>query len=278
MRHYHLVGQMIQTGKANENGDIEQRHYRFKKAVEQTLMLRGSHDFTNREEYALFLRKLFIQLNAGRQERFKQELKVLNRLPNNRFDCCKRFTVKVGPSSTIRVSHNVYSVDSRLIGETIDIRLYAEYFEIWYGQRCLDKIPRLRGSSNHYIQYRHIIDWLVRKPGAFEDYRYRKDLFPTHRFRLAYDYFTTTMDDPTRKYYHRGNQEYVKLLHLAAKEGEMVVDEALAYLVDQSLPITLDAVISLVKDGNHKALFKDVQINEIDISVYDRLLGERMLV
>jgi hypothetical protein len=278
LRHYHLVGQMIQTGKPNENGDIEQRHYRFKKALEQALMLRGSHDFTSREEYALFLKKLFNQLNSGRQERFKQELQVLRRLPNERFDCCKRFKVKVGPSSTIRISHNVYSVDSRLIGETVDIRLYAEYFELWYAQKCLDKIPRLRGSSNHHIQYRHIIDWLVRKPGAFESYRYRQDLFPTHRFRLAYDYFTTSLDDPTRRYYHRGNQEYVKLLHLAAKEGETAVDKALAYLVDHSLPITLDAVSSLVKDENHRTLFKDVQISEIDISIYDRLLDERISV
>jgi hypothetical protein len=172
----------------------------------------------------------------------------------------------------------VYSVDSRLIGENINIRLYAEYFEIWYGQRCLDKIPRLRGSSNHYIQYRHIIDWLIRKPGAFENYRYRKDLFPTHRFRLAYDSFAGSTNDPEKKYYHRGNRDYIKLLHLAAKEGEMVVDQALAYLVDQSLPITLDTVVSQVRDGDHKAPLQDVQINEIDISVYDRLLGERMLV
>ena len=28
LRHYGLKGQKIQTGKANENGDIEQRHYR----------------------------------------------------------------------------------------------------------------------------------------------------------------------------------------------------------------------------------------------------------
>jgi hypothetical protein len=29
LRHYRLVGQKIQAGRANENGDIEQRHYRF---------------------------------------------------------------------------------------------------------------------------------------------------------------------------------------------------------------------------------------------------------
>jgi hypothetical protein len=46
---------------------------------------------------------------------------------------------------------------------------------------------KLRGEKGHYINYRHIIDWLVRKPGAFENYRYKDDLFPTSQFRIAYD-------------------------------------------------------------------------------------------
>jgi hypothetical protein len=64
----------------------------------------------------------------------------------------------------------------------------VEHLEVWYAQQRIDTIPRLRGEGKHRIQYRHIIDWLVRKPGAFENYRYREDLFPTHRFRMAYDW------------------------------------------------------------------------------------------
>jgi hypothetical protein len=30
LRHYGLTGQKIQAGEAHENGDVEQRHYRFK--------------------------------------------------------------------------------------------------------------------------------------------------------------------------------------------------------------------------------------------------------
>jgi len=73
MQHYRLEGQKIQARKPHENGDIEQRHYRFKKAVDQTLMLRGSRDFPSRQEYEAFLKKLFVQLNAGRQERLAEE-------------------------------------------------------------------------------------------------------------------------------------------------------------------------------------------------------------
>ena len=50
LRHYGLSGQKIQTGKAYENGDVEQRHHRLKRAFEQALLLRCSRDFTTRDE------------------------------------------------------------------------------------------------------------------------------------------------------------------------------------------------------------------------------------
>ena len=110
-------------------------------------MLRGSCDFASRQDYAVFLGKLFVQLNAGRLERFKEESEELRRLPPRRLESCKKLGVRVGPSSTIRVNHNVYSVDSRLIGERIQVRLYAEHLEVYYGQRCIETIPRLRGEG-----------------------------------------------------------------------------------------------------------------------------------
>jgi hypothetical protein len=69
----------------------------------------------------------------------------------------------------------------------VEARVGPDTVEIWYADRKVEELPRLRGRSKHRIDYRHIIDWLVRKPGAFENYRYRSDLFPTSWFRLAYD-------------------------------------------------------------------------------------------
>ena len=48
-------------------------------------------------------------------------------------------------------------------------------------------LPRLRGRGKHQIDYWRIIAWLGRPPGAFENHRYREDLFPTSRFRMPYD-------------------------------------------------------------------------------------------
>ena len=74
--HYGLQGQAIQAGKGNENGDVEQSHHRFKRALDQALMLRGSRDFASRDGYEAFLRQLFAQRNAGRQARLAEEVAV----------------------------------------------------------------------------------------------------------------------------------------------------------------------------------------------------------
>lgn len=265
LRHYGLAGQKIQTGKANENGDVEQRHHRLKRAVEQALLLRCSRDFTTREEYEFFLRNVFKQLNAGRRERLNEELNIIRSLPARRLGDYTPYTVNVRPNSTILIKKNVYSVHSRLIGEKVTVRLYPDSLEVWYAQRKVEKIPRLRGERNHHIQYRHIIDWLVRKPGAFENYRYRDDLFPTSRFKMAYDY----LKDHNQS---RSAKEYLKILELAAKESETSVDDALRWLMDQDLPISFDAVYVILMTNQSIPEVTEVEIDEVDLSLYDTLL------
>ena len=265
LKHYGLNGRKIQAGKANENGDIEQRHRRFKDALDQALMLRGNRDFESREEYETFLQKLFEQLNAGRRDRLFDEMRELKTLPAMRLNDCKKLKVRVGPSSTIHVQHNTYSVHSRLIGEQVEVRLYADNLEIWYAQKFTETIPRIRGESSHFIQYRHIIDWLVRKPGAFENYRYRDDLFPTSRFRMAYDYLKDY--SPIK-----ANKEYLKILYLAAMESESDVDDVLRHLIYEEKPINSEAVQALMESNDPVLPATAIIVDEVDLSVYDVLL------
>lgn len=268
LRHYELEGCKTQAAHPNENGDVEQRHHRFKRAVDQALMLRGSRDFGDRPEYGEFLRKLMEQLNAGRKGRLAEEMKVLRRLPDRRLDACKRIMARVGQGSTVRGGHNVYSVNSRLIGEQVELRLYAEQVEVWYGQRRVDAMPRLRGDGNHHIQYRHVIDWLERKPGAFENYRYREEMFPTSRFRIAYD-------DLKRSQPAGHVKEYLQILRLAAQESETAVDDALRQLIASDRHIRFEAVETIVRSGQKPPAATDVMIDAVDNSAYDALLSEK---
>lgn len=265
LRHYRLEGQMIQAAKANENGDVEQCHYRFKQAVDQALMLRGSRGFESREAYDAFLAGLFTQLNAGRRVRLAEEVALLRALPDRRLDSVKKLRCRVGQGSTICVEHNVYSVPSRLIGEQVDVRLHADHLEVWYAQHKVETMERLRGRKKHRINYRHIIGWLVRKPGAFANYRYRSDLFPTSRFRMALDALQAR--DP-----QRGHKTYLKILHLAAQESECRVDEALRALLGQGRAIDFETVEAMAREASALPQVTDVTIPRIELSVYDTIL------
>jgi len=264
--HYGLAARKTQAGHANENGDVEQRHRRFKEALDQALMLRGSRDFPDRAAYEAFLNELLGRLNAGRAVRFAEELKLLRPLPDRRLDDCTRLVALVDSGSLIRVDSNVYSVSSRLIGQRVQVRQYTEHVEVWYAGRRVERLERLRGRRKHRVDYWHIIDWLVRKPGAFANYRYRDDLFPTSRFRTAYDALHETS-------LARADKQYLHILELAARESESGVDDAIRHLLATGEPITADAIKGLVPSGGQIPPPTDVQVPTPDLAAYDELLS-----
>ena len=265
LNHYDLIGRKTQAASPNENGDVEQRNHRFKRAVQQALFLRGSADFADLDEYKLFLKKLFSRLNNGRRERFLEEQRVLHNLPDQRLESCKRLSVSVGPSSTIRVNHNVYSVESRLIGETITVYLFAEHIDLFYAQKCVGRLPRLRGEKRHLINYRHMIDQLERKPGAFENYRYRDEMFPGSYFRLAYD------ELKERHAPQKAAREYLKILRMAAMESETAVGAALSELCGRQA-ITACSVEEILNAQKRQPSVTEVSIAQVDLTTYDCLL------
>ena len=269
MRYYGLEGEKTQANHGNENGDVEQRHHRFKRAVAQELMLRGSVDFASVDEYRRFLAALFERLNAGRRQRLCEELAVMKELPARRMESAKRERVKVDSGSLIYVDRNAYSVPSRLIGEQVEARLYMDHVEVWYGQKKVEQMPRLRGRKRHRVDYRHIIDWLVRKPGAFENYRYRDDLFPSSRFRMTFDLLQEQQGQS------RGNKEYLKILELAARSSECRVEATLRVLLEAGEEHISAQGIEAMMGIDHSATVRDVEVAAVDLSLFDQLYSAR---
>jgi len=265
MNHYGIVGQKTQPASPNENGDVEQSHYRFKKAIDQALMLRGNRDFASLKDYRQFIDHIFEQRNKGRTVRFQEELKHLRPLPSFKIDMVKQLAVTVGPSSTIRVDHNVYSVHSRLIGESVVVFVHEDEITVQYGGRVVHTLPRLVGNKKHKVDYRHIIDSLIRKPGAFKNYRYKSDLFPSMYFRLAYDLLSEEMPS-------RCDKEYLDILHLAATCGEDRVTKVLNIVIDQNLPLSAKLVRQYFAKTESQYEKEDAAVMPVNIADYDALL------
>jgi len=266
LAHYGVEGEKINLGAAHENGDVEQGNYRFKRAVDQALMLRGNRDFNSREEYAHFLRKILVQLNAGRKEKLEEEYKVMKMLPASRLESRKRVDVRVRRSSTVRILHNTYSVHSRLRGEQIKALVYTEHIDIWYAQKKVDTLPRLRGEYKYDINYRHIIEGLVRKPGAFKNYRYREELFPNTYFRIAYDSLKAQRPSTADK-------EYLKILYLAFKEGESKVVSAIRKVFFLEKPLSADRIEHIILADEKDSPIPKTKVEQIELKEYDTLLS-----
>jgi hypothetical protein len=265
MVHYGLEATTNNLGVAHENGDVEQEHRQFKRAVDQALRARGSREFSDRAAYNRFLQNLVKKRNLTRHTRWLEEREALRPLPAAPLELCREVRVPVSRFSTIQVLFNTYSVPSRLIGTTLLIRVHSETLEVYRATARLLTMPRLLGRGQHRIDYRHVIWSLVRKPGAFAHYRYRDDLFPSLVFRRAYDALNTQTTE-------RADRHYVRLLHLAASTSESEVEAGIALLLDQRVVPTFDAVRDLVRTPGEQQV-PELSAPVLDFDQYDRLLG-----
>jgi len=62
------------------------------------------------------------------------------------------------------------------------VEVHESELKIYAGREWLLTLPRQGGDRGVVLDYRHVIEHLLRKPGAFEEYRYREELFlsPTY--------------------------------------------------------------------------------------------------
>jgi Mu transposase-like protein len=263
LEHYGVRSSRITPGRAHENGVAEQAHRRLKALVAQALVLRGHTDFATALLYEAFVRAVVDRWRNGAiGERLTADRAALHALPSAAIPSYTTYLPVVRRWSTIRVAHRTYSVPARLMGHTVEARVHADLVEVRYRGQLVQTMPRLRGEDEHRVDYRHVIGWLVRKPGAFARYRYREDLFPSVTFRRAYDALQTTHGE-------RADVEYLRILQLAALHGETRVTAA---LWDVLAGGPFDYVAVQTRVAPPLPTIPILQLPAPDLHVYDALL------
>lgn len=268
--HFAMKPRTTEVGAKEQNGDVEASNGALKRRIEQRLLVRGSPDFESVEAYEHWLAADPVaRANAARRERLAHELAVMPAVHANRLPEFREDDVTVTSWSTIRVDHNAYSVPSRLIAESVRVRIFERSIEVYYAQKKQLVVERVMGRNGHRINYRHIIWSLVQKPGAFARYRYREDLFPSLAFRRAYDAITS--DAPTTV----KDLAYLRLLHLAAATSEADVEAALSILLDSRRVPDVDLVKELIGAPRTSVFVPEMTPLEVDLTTYDELLTAR---
>jgi len=263
LEHYGMRSSRITPGRAHENGVAEQAHRRLKALVAQALLVRGHAAFDDLAGYEAFVQGVVAYWrNRPAAARLVEERPALRALPAAAIPSYTTYYPVVRRWSTIRVAHRTYSVPAQLMGHTVEARVHPNVVEVRYRDHLVQTMLRLRGEDEHRIDYRHVIGWLVRKPGAFARYRYRADLYPSVTFRRAYDALVRTHGE-------RADVEYLRILHLAMTVGEARVGEVLAAVLDQG--DSFDYVTVQTQVAPPVLTVPVIHIPAPDLTVYDAL-------
>jgi len=264
LEHYGMKSTRIFPRKAHENGVVEQAHRRTKSILAQMLVLRGNHDFPSVEEYQRWVREVIErEHNALLDTKLAEERCHLHQLPTMALPAYTAMTVKVRRWSTVRVLNHTYSVPARLIGERVRVLLHHDHLEVYFAGKLVECLPRIRGQRAARIDYHHVIWSLAKKPGAFARYRWREELFPSLVFRRAYDVLRSLHGE-------RGDAEYVRILSIAAANGEELVERTLDELLEKTERFDAEQVRRTIRP--ERPSVPSIAIGVPDLRVYDALL------
>jgi len=188
--HYNMRATRCNPGESHENGSIEARNGSLKHALRQGLLLRGSSDFTDRAAYDAFLQSIVDRMNARVENRTSIERASLRPLPQRRTAEFTELSARVSKYGIFTIKGAQYSAPGRLIGHRLIVRQYSDRVECWLSGNRVLECPRATNRNGRHprqIDYRHLIDGLKRKPGAFARWTLRDDAFPRTIYRNTWD-------------------------------------------------------------------------------------------
>ena len=261
LEHYSVKPSRNNPGESHENGSVEKSHDLLKKAIHQQLLLRGSRNFCDLASYQAFLDKLLMKRNTPRKPAVAQEMAFIKDLPDIKYNAPQVILLKVRTSSTIKVLGVTYSVPSRLIGFNLTAQVYANAIELYYGAQKIEHLTRLPHGES--INYRHIIDSLVRKPGAFSHYQYRASMFPNLTFKIAHEELQKSLPE-------KADRLYLQLLRFAKLHGEASVTAAIELTKESGNPPLPEHIKDLLDMPIPPELL-EVEIMAPNLSAYDNL-------
>jgi hypothetical protein len=266
-------------GVSHENGGVESPHGHVKNRIRQAFLLRGSYDFKTVEDYQYWIEDIVTKHNVRNAKKVIIEIPALQPLPNFKSADFRVYSSKVSTSSTIKVTTSLYTVPSKLIGANLQIHQYHDHLDCYHGSQFIMRIDRVFGEGKKRraknIDYRHVIDSLVKKPGAFYNYQHRDALFPTdvyHAIWRIIDKQLLALD---------ASKLMVGLLFLAAKQTceKALGDEVLSLLneggqpflkaLKQQFGLVLKVSIPVIEVAQHALNQYDYLIPEQEVLCHD---------
>lgn len=267
--HYSVKATRNNPGVGHENGGVESAHGHLKRRIEQALLLRGSNDFASVVDYQHFIDEVVQLHNRRHAKAILLERPLLRALPTHQATDYTEIRAVVSSSSTIDVRKVTYSVPSRLQGEVLQVRVYDNRLLCYLGHQHVVTLNRIyptgKTTRARLIDYRHVIDSLVKKPQAFRYSQIRDDLLPNLAYKVIWAHLDNTLEAKTACRFMVG------LRHLAATEDcEKALAQTVLERIDDNKPLLLSALQMQYKRS--ELSYAEVTVDQHPLNRYNELI------
>ena len=268
-RHYQMEPTRNNRGKSHENGGIESPHGHVKRRIQQALIIRQSNDFANVDHYQIWLEEVIKKHNRRNAKNFKMERLALQELPKFKTTDFTELVARVHSTGTIEVSRTTYTVPSCFVGEQLRIHLYDNCLRCYLGPKFLFALPRIyainRKRRARLVDYRHLVDSLMKKPQAFRFSKIRDDILPNAAYKKIWNFLEDRI---------KGREScklIVGILSIAAKfDCEKELGDFVLAQIEKNIVPNLEDLRRRFTTSDSKR--PEVKITQHSLSSYDELL------
>ncbi len=217
---------------------------------------------------------------AGREqtvnELYEAEKGHLLPLPDIPFSNLKTSSGKVDKYSTVVVDKNRYSVPTSYAYLKVNVVLYVDRVEVFYGSRKIASHRRLYSNNKWSLLPEHYLELIQQRPQAFESAR------PIRQWRDSWPFcLERLLDRFCHKQGHtRGVKDFISVLMLYkdhdAGDIESAVETALTFNAGSSEAVKH---ILIDKEGSSDFSFASLDnwqtLPPADVSVYEQIGGDK---
>ena len=260
-KHYGFKQDFCNPSKGNEKGNVEANNRFIKQKILSQISL-NNLVFKDLKSFKDFTWKLSREHNAKKDVTNKFLEEKLSPLPIGIFQCFRIEIVKINKYSLFSLYGHMYSVPSLYIGLSLEVRIYSETLEVIREGSVLcthTRVYEKRETASILVE--HIIEGLIRKPGAMNDWKHKAVLFE----HPVWNRFYTKLKENGSS-----DKDYLKCLKLITKHGKSIVTSAMELsLLDTKLTLAPELSRIITKDMENVL---NISPLKIDLNQYDQFL------
>ena len=265
--HYGFKQDFCNPARGNEKGNIESNNKYFKTKIRARMSLEKL-SFTTLESFQIFVWKLCREHNDLEKVQTKFGQEKLNPLPATAFKSFNTEIVKINKYSLFSLgnSGHMYSVPSKYIGLSLEARIYPSFFEIIEMNKVICTYKRLNGPRGLVsIKVEHVISGLLRKPGAFKDWKYRELVFERPIWKKFYLKIVESGKD---------DKEFLKCINLILETDRENLTLAMELAMDNEMDLSPSTLRKIINNEFNNVL--SIAALPVNLDQYDFFInGEK---